>query len=77
MTEGQLRIFRQIFPDVDRGEADYRSGRWSEIVGWRESFAYELGRRFAAEPPRIIPPGIVALTHEQQQMIDQLVRFIE
>jgi hypothetical protein len=77
LTEGRWRALRKAFPQIQTGEADVTAGRWSDVVGNRESFAYEIGRAVAVEPPRTIPPGIIVLNQHIMGMIVQLVRFTE
>lgn len=77
LTEGRWRALRNAFPQIEAGEADVAAARWSDIVGNRESFAYEIGRALAVTPPRTVPPGIIMLDPHIMGMIGQLVRFTD
>ena len=77
LTQGRWAAFRNAFPAIMIGETDVPAGRWTEIVGNRESFAYEIGRALAITPPRTGPLGIVTLDPHIAGMVNQLVRFTE
>lgn len=73
-----IENLRRLYPSISQGECDFRAGVWSDIPGSQESFAYELGRALARDPPaKSSLPGLLLIDSDVSQMITQLVRYVE
>jgi len=76
MTESSLALLRAKYPEIALGESDATAGRWSEVEGVAQSFAYEVGRIFARDPPKPSTlGGFVTLSGEAQGAINELMAF--
>jgi hypothetical protein len=73
IPESRLNLLIKTYPEIEQGRADAASGKWTDIIGHNQSFAYEIGRMLAVSPPEPSQfGGFVYLAPEIEKAIAEL-----
>lgn len=56
-------------PQIQAGMADAAAGKWTDVWGELDSYAYEIGRKLTASPPKPSIAGFLSLDNEIERML--------
>lgn len=71
MTQSAFALLRMQYPEINLGEIDAKIGKWRDVIGNNNSFAYEIGRMLVAEPPQV-NGGIITFAPDIARAIREL-----
>ena len=75
ITASAWQLLNRVYPEIELGRRDALAGRWQDIVGHDKSFAYEVGRMLAFDPPRSSGPfgAFIDFSRDVDMAVHQLM----